>query len=230
MDIGLKKALLFLSLTFMAACSAEHTGLNSKDLNSENAVYIPNPNPNPALAQAAASILGPKCANCHGSTGSNTRFLNTSGDPDLDSLSKNLRYVQIGQGEKSLLYKRSGDGTMPPGNALTTSEALAIKAWIDDLGIIDESATPPATAAKFSEIEANILQLKCYGCHQNHASFKFSSYAEIMYAFVSPYNLQSSLYTSITRATDPMPKNNPKLSASEIAQIESWIMNGAPNN
>jgi len=118
---------------------------------------IPNPNPDPALETAAANILGPKCANCHGVTGNNPQFLNTPGAPGLSDLAQNTNYVRIGQAEGSRLFQRSSDGSMPPGNPLTTAEYNAIGAWIDDLGI--ETGNGPE-ATTFSEVESQILALQ----------------------------------------------------------------------
>ncbi len=122
---------------------------------------------------------------------------------------------------------------MPPGNPLTQPEADAIKAWIDDLGIVPDTE-PGETAATFTDIETNILAPKCYGCHDGHGTYDFGDYDDIIYGFVSPFNLSSTLYTSITTGASStgnvMPKNQTALTPVEVEAVRSWIMSGAPDN
>ncbi|MGH1468342.1 MAG: c-type cytochrome [Bdellovibrionales bacterium] len=227
------KFVILLSLPALFACSPKHDGASS---NSSTEIIL-NPDPDPALEAAAENILGPKCASCHGASGTDPEFLNSSENPGLDILQNDSKYVKIGQGQISLLYQRSIDNTMPPGNPLSQGEADAIKAWIDDLGIVPDvgdGESGEEVAATFSDIESNILAPKCYGCHDGHSTYDFGDYSDILYGFVAPYNLSSTLYTSITSGASStgnvMPKNQTALTTSEIEAISSWIMSGAPNN
>ena len=227
MDHYIRLSLILLSFFLISCGGVEVNRFEQPSLNG----IIPNPNPDPALEAAAANILGPKCANCHGVTGNNPRFLNTPNSPGLNDLAQNTNYVRIGQAEGSRLFQRSSDGSMPPGNPLTAAEYNAIGAWIDDLGI-DAGGGPQATT--FTEVETQILTPKCYNCHTSgagaSAGFVFSNYNDLLFGFVTSGNLDSSLYLSVTRSTDPMPRGGPRLNQTEIDMIGSWILNGALND
>jgi uncharacterized membrane protein len=212
-------------LITVISCSPEHDG--ASNLPSSDGVVL-NPNPDPLLASAAEGVLGPKCLSCHGSSGTNQKFLKNSGDVGLSELSLNARYVSPGQSNISLLAIRASDGSMPPGGGLNSSEEQAIKDWIDDLATINNNGPAPAT---FSEVETQILTPKCYTCHSGGSGgITFSDYDSVLFSVVTPGDLGSRLYQATVRPTNPMPRNSTALTVDELALMESWILNGAQND
>lgn len=185
------------------------------------------------LESKAFSVVTNRCAGCH----SDGAALGGIGYiTDLDAL---LYYRKVipGEPELSPLYNVIQSGSMPPGQPLTASEAKAIYDWIHD-GLVATSVgvpppAPPSTTltATFSSINNNILKTKCLGCHSSATSsggVSFSSYTSTMNT-VQPGNpAASSLYTSINNGS--MPKGSGKLSTAEIAAVQTWIQNNAPNN
>lgn len=221
---------IFIPMCFIfLSCSPSHDG---SDDNASSGI-IPNPNPDPVLEAAAIAVFSASCVGCH----------NGSLSPDLrvasiDSLKDSL-YLNIGRGDSSSLYTRmiSSGSPMPTSGLLAQVESEKIKDWIDDLGIVPDD-TP--IAATFSDIETNILIPKCYSCHDGHATYDFgpggstSGYDDLLYGFVAPLNLGSTLYSSITSGAsgtgNVMPKGQAALSSEEIEAIRSWIMDGALDN
>lgn len=231
MGFGLKLGFTLTLVIFaFTSCSPKHDELT--DLASDGITL--NPNPDPALEAAATNLLSSRCVSCHGISGNDPRFLNTVSNPGTADLAQNTTYVRIGQAQISRLFQRSNDGSMPPGNPITSNEADVIKAWIDDLGIVPEGGGGNPDAASFTEVETQILAPRCYNCHTNgagaNAGFPFSNYNDLLFGYVTPGSLDSALYLSVSRALNPMPRGGPPLSSTEIDMIESWILNGAPNN
>lgn len=232
MGFGLKlSCALTLLILIFASCSPKHDEFI--DLSSVG--IIPNPNPDPALEAAAANLLSSRCVTCHGAGGANQRFLNTISDPGTSDLAQNTTYVRIGQAESSRLFQRASDGSMPPGNPLTANEADVLKAWIDDLGIVPEGGSGGnPNASSFTEIETQILTPRCYSCHTSgagaSAGFSFSNYNDLLFGYVTAGSLDSALYQSVSRSTDPMPRGGTPLNQTELDMVESWILNGAPND
>ena len=75
-----------------------------------------------------------------------------------------------------------------------------------------------------------ILQRNCYVCHSaaaNTANVTLEGHGSLM-QFVN----SGQLLGAINHASGftPMPQNAPKLIACEIAKIEQWVADGAPNN
>lgn len=221
MRTGLKLVILAICAAVIS-CSPEHDG--ESDLPS----LVLNPNPDPQLAAAAANVLGPKCISCHGSSGSDQRFLKTLADPGLDELAVNTRYVNPGLGDLSLLVQRVVDLSMPPGSPLNSGEIQTIKDWIDDLATVNETGP---SAATFTQVETQILAPKCYTCHSSGSGgITFSDYNSVRNTIVTPGTLDSALYQSTARVTNPMPTGGAPLTQNELALIESWIVNGALND
>lgn len=206
---------------FLSACGAEH------DLAESFSSVVLNPNPDPQLEAQATDILTSQCLTCHGTGGPNQKFLGTSSNLELDSLMFNASYVRIGEGGSSRLFQRASDGSMPPGNPLSSAEADILKDWINDLGTPGGSGRG-GNVATFTQIETEILRPRCYSCHENNANFPFSSYEEILFGYVTPNNLDSVLLVAVESGR--MPKNGEALTPEEVALIESWILDGAPNN
>jgi len=221
MFIASLKFVVLILLVSAISCSPEHD--DSLGSPSTNGVVL-NPNPDPALAAAAEAVLGPKCLSCHGSSGTNQKFLKNSGDVGLAELAVNTRYVSPGQHNLSLLVQRASDGTMPPGG-LTPGEVQSIKDWVNDLATVVEEG--PA-AATFTEVETQILAPKCYSCHSSGSGgITFSDYDSVVFTVVQPGSLDSRLYQATIKASNPMPQGGPELTNTELALLESWILNGA---
>jgi hypothetical protein len=74
-----------------------------------------------------------------------------------------------------------------------------------------------------------ILSNNCIGCHS--ASSPGGGVNLDNYTDVKIYVINEKLMKSINHTgTYPMPKNLPKLLASDIAILDSWVNAGAPNN
>ena len=67
----------------------------------------------------------------------------------------------------------------------------------------------------------------CIGCHGDLATLDLNGYNDIKIYVDNGSLLGSIKHESSFRA---MPDNQPKLDQCTIAKIESWILNGAPNN
>jgi hypothetical protein len=77
---------------------------------------------------------------------------------------------------------------------------------------------------------APILQRNCYVCHSaaaNTANITLEGHSNLM-----QYVNSGQLVGAINHASgfSPMPQNASKLIACDIAKIEQWIADGAPNN
>ena len=75
-----------------------------------------------------------------------------------------------------------------------------------------------------------IIQRNCYTCHSvaaNTANIALEGHNNLM-----QYVTSGQLMGAINHASGftPMPQNAPKLIACDIAKIEQWIADGAPNN
>ena len=87
---------------------------------------------------------------------------------------------------------------------------------------------------KYSNQVTYIVSNKCYSCHSNAtAPLSGNGVSFEGYANISAYLAISGAFLPDIKQTvgsDPMPKNQPKLSDCEIRTIEIWIQNGYPNN
>lgn len=217
------KYFIILFAVFMVSCSASHDG--SSDSGSNNGTITPNPNPDPVLEFEVIALFNSSCVSCH--NGSQVPDLRPSA---IDALKDNAFYVNIGDGDNSLLYRRmTGLGAaMPTSGLLAGSETDKVKDWIDDLGVVTG-----VEASTFAEIETAVLIPKCYSCHATQAPI-FQDYASVLSTMVTPNNLDSPFYMSVTTGSlatsDLMPVGQTALTIDETDDIASWIMNGAPND
>lgn len=94
------------------------------------------------------------------------------------------------------------------------------------------STSPPASSdATFTQVNTQILQAKCIGCHSAGSSPDFSSYTSFATntQWVQPGDASASaLYTQVQSGS--MPKGGTPLSADEVTLIYNWIQNGAQND
>ena len=79
----------------------------------------------PTFTEINTTILQPKCVNCHGA-------VNPKGNYAVDNYINTIKGVAPGNPNASALYLRSADGSMPPGNPLTSAEYEKIRLWILD--------------------------------------------------------------------------------------------------
>ena len=89
-----------------------------------------------------------------------------------------------------------------------------------------EFSTPPT----YSEIQAYILQPKCYACHSGGGGggYNLSYYSGLMTRVISFDAAGSLLFQRVN--TGSMPQGGPPLSPTELEAIEDWIDLGAENN
>jgi len=85
------------------------------------------------------------------------------------------------------------------------------------------------SAVKYSVQVTSILNASCLSCHSGTAAagagIKLDSYNAVKAAVDN-----GSLLSSVTRSVNPMPKGAARLSECRIAELRTWIRNGAPNN
>ncbi len=77
---------------------------------------------------------------------------------------------------------------------------------------------------------APILQRNCYSCHSaaaNTANITVEGHSELIKHVTSGRLLGAIRHEP---GFKPMPQGAPKLLACDIAKIESWVADGAPNN
>ncbi|MGZ3708570.1 MAG: hypothetical protein ACXWPM_07135, partial [Bdellovibrionota bacterium] len=89
----------------------------------------------------------------------------------------------------------------------------------------------PVTQVTFQQVNSQVLQPNCAGCHSAGSSPDFSSYATTVSSssVVSPGNpAASALYTAIQ--TGRMPKGGAQLSQTDQSLVYYWIQQGALNN
>lgn len=100
-----------------------------------------------------------------------------------------------------------------------------------------QGGSPPPAAPganpSFAFIEANIFGPRCNQCHGPtlaNAGLDVSTYAGVMASgFVKASQpLASTLYQVVASGT--MPQTGGMLSGADIADIYTWILNGAPDN
>jgi hypothetical protein len=101
---------------------------------------------------------------------------------------------------------------------------------IGSSGSEEEASSAPLTAT-FSSISANILQPRCYKCHNSLISSggrRFDSYNSTMNSVVAGAPNSSPLYVNVLSGN--MPREGLPLSDAEVAMIGEWILDGALNN
>lgn len=85
------------------------------------------------------------------------------------------------------------------------------------------------SAVKYSVQIQTILNASCLSCHRGTAAagagIKLDDYTLVKKAVDN-----GSFLSSVTRSVNPMPKGAARLSNCRIAEIQTWIRNGAPNN
>jgi uncharacterized membrane protein len=145
--------------------------------------------------------------------------------------------VSAGRANNSKLYTEIANGSMPPRNSgvtMTQVQKDIIAKWINQ-GAKNLNCNPnfgkcdTTGGAKFASFVQPIVQNRCQGCHNASSAgggIKLTSHAEIKACVAT-----GKFWGSINYLTgfSPMPKST-KMSACELAKIDSWIKRGALNN
>lgn len=86
-------------------------------------------------------------------------------------------------------------------------------------------------AIKYSVDVVNIVSTTCYSCHGGTAAtgagIRLDTYTGLKNMASNGLLVKVINHTS---GVSPMPKGGAKLSACNIAKIQAWVKNGAPNN
>jgi cytochrome c553 len=162
----------------------------------------------------------------------------TNGDYVLDSYNNIIKKgIVPGNATNSKIYKvlfETGNDKMPPPpNAdLSSAQKAIIGKWINEgaKNTVSCGAACDSNSFKFAANIDPIMQKYCVGCHGGtapSASINLSAYGG-----VRQQALNGRLYGAVTHSPgySAMPKNAPKLSDCQIAQIRKWIAAGSLNN
>ena len=120
----------------------------------------------------------------------------------------------------------------PPNEPLSDAQIDMIAAWILQ-GATNNSCTSmecDSLNVTFSGTISLLIENKCEGCHNSNnpsAGLPLTNYDQIE-AIASSGDLINSVLG--INGAELMPYNGSSLSSCEIAQIEIWINNGAPND
>jgi hypothetical protein len=141
--------------------------------------------------------------------------------------------VRAGDPSRSKLYNIIADGSMPPRgySKLSTAQFNLIYQWIQQ-GAKDLVCQNMCDSGVYSYSAAiqPLIANKCEGCHNTSNALggvNLSTYTGVK-AEVSSGRLWGSVNGSPGYVQ--MPQNGSKLSDCELAQIQKWIADGAPNN
>jgi len=122
----------------------------------------------------------------------------------------------------------------PPNERMTAEQIALIQTWIEqgakDLTCDDTPATCDTVGVSFASTVYPILSQTCVGCHSGgnpSGNIRLNTFAG-----VREVALNGRLAGAINWAAgyQKMPRNGDKLPACDIAQINAWINDGAPDN
>lgn len=105
--------------------------------------------------------------------------------------------------------------------------------YYDKEEILYPASACDTTAVTYSQTVTGILSARCYVCHNTTSAAASGAGIQLDgYNKLKVYVDNGRLVGAITHAGgfSPMPKNATKLSNCDIARIQAWIRNGAPNN
>ena len=145
--------------------------------------------------------------------------------------------ISAGKATSSKIYTVIINGSMPPfgfGITMTQAQKDIIAKWINQ-DAKNLSCNPnfgkcdTVGGAKFATFVQPIVQNQCQGCHSGSGAgggIKLTNYTEIKASVAT-----GAFWGSIVQSGNfsNMPKGS-KLSACELAKIDSWIKRGALNN
>lgn len=142
--------------------------------------------------------------------------------------------VRPGRPDNSEIWEKIADGEMPPaGNTpLTQTQKNLIYNWIVQgaQNLVCENACGDTVNVTYSVSVKNIITNKCQGCHSGatpQGGIDLSTYNGLK-AKVNDGRLWGAVNHSA--GFSAMPKGGNKLSVCELAMIQKWISQGAPNN
>ena len=173
-------------------------------------------------------------AGCHGSSG------NGESEMVLDNYDGIMQGITKGNPSGSRIYSAitsTWSGIMPPNKALSPTQILTIKLWIEqgaENSKIDSTNNNDTTKLVdqsypvcFSRDIIPIITSNCTNCHNS-----MNSYPAIRSLVSAKHPENSELYIAITSTDDDrMPKSpNAPLSQANIDSIYNWIKNGAIND
>jgi cytochrome c553 len=132
-----------------------------------------------------------------------------------------------------VLFETGNDQMPPPPNAgLSSAQKAIIGKWINEgaKNTVSCGTACDSNSFKFAANINPIIQRYCVGCHGGSSPSGGINLS--VYGAVRAQALTSSLYGAVTHSPgySPMPKNAPKLSDCQIAQIRKWIDAGSLNN
>jgi uncharacterized membrane protein len=145
--------------------------------------------------------------------------------------------ISAGRASNSKVYTEIANGSMPPaGSGITMTQAQKdiVAKWINQ-GAKNLICNPnygkcdTVGGAKFATFVQPIIQNRCQGCHNASSAgggIQLTTHAQIK-ASVATGKFWGSI--NYLAGFSAMPKNS-KMSACELAKIDSWIKRGALNN
>lgn len=143
-SIGIAIGTLAIVFYFQACGKFEFQPPEIADSSSLGSNGPDNNNPNNVdLKSQALNVFTKNCQSCHGpQSGALSAFTYAN---DLNKIAAS-QYVVAGNPSASKVYQRSTDGTMPPGNPLSSDKARIIADWITSLAHQNPTPTPTPTA------------------------------------------------------------------------------------
>ena len=220
---------------FLAACGDYHQQYDTSSSNNAQSINT--------FESLQADVLEPQCSSCHG-PGTLDAGL------DVTSYTSILNVVKAGSPSQSALYTEVSSGGMPAaGQPLSAGEVQAIADWINagaPNGSFGRTPTsppppmppptpPPPAVASFKEVQTNIFNQSCTGCHSGNSpsgGVNLTTYALMManakHVVIAGSSATSLVYTEIKSGN--MPPGKTKVSASDQTLLANWIDQGAKNN
>jgi hypothetical protein len=189
----------------------------------------------PTLNTAALQILRLQCSGCH----QNVNSGNISQIMDIYYL-YNKQLITPGDSTKGRLLGSIADGSMPPGGVVSAANVQTLKDWIDSMKIVaggDGGNLPPVDELPpleptFTSIKANILDTKCLACHGSQvakAGVRYDTHALTLRTVNLENPDESKLYTECLSGSMPEAPY-PKLTATELSTLLTWLQLGAKND
>lgn len=198
-------------------------------------IVSPNCHPDTVYFQnQILPILTSNCAmsGCHNATDKKEGV-------DLSSYSAIIKTAEVKpfNANKSELYEvlletdPSKIMPRPPAAPLSSTQIELIKTWINQGAKYNACLScDTTTTISFSNHIQPIINNACLGCHTTISSsgnIPLETYPEILIQVTNGKLLGSVKHLV---GYSPMPKGTSKLSDCNIAQLEKWIAQGAPNN